>query len=63
VKWPWQKEQSRPPSMFDLWNEPVDHEQLADNFAKIDAHDGSSGRGVYLGSPTRVHFKDPGVLL
>jgi hypothetical protein len=49
--------------MFDLWNEPVDHEQLADNFAKIDAHDGSSGRGVYLGSPTRVHFKDPGVLL
>lgn len=34
-----------------IWNlllDPYDHEQLADNWAKVDAHDHSPGRGVLI---------------
>lgn len=34
-----------------IWNlllDPYDHEQLADNWAKVDAHDHSAGRGVLI---------------
>ncbi len=34
-----------------IWNlllDPYDHEQLADNWAKVDAHDHSQGRGVLI---------------
>lgn len=34
-----------------IWNlllDPYDHEQLADNWAKVDAHDHSPGRGVLV---------------
>ena len=34
-----------------VWNlllDPYDHEQLADNWAKVDAHDHSPGRGVLI---------------
>jgi len=34
-----------------IWNlllDPYDHEQLADNWAKVDAHDHSEGRGVLI---------------
>lgn len=34
-----------------IWNlllDPYDHEQLADNWAKLDAHDHSPGRGVLI---------------
>ncbi len=34
-----------------IWNlllDPYDHEQLADNWAKVDAHDHSDGRGVLI---------------
>jgi hypothetical protein len=36
-----------------VWNsasDPYDHEQLADNFLKLDQHDHSSGRGVKIGA-------------
>lgn len=36
-----------------IWNaasDPYDHEQLADNFLKLDQHDHSQGRGTAIGS-------------
>lgn len=54
-----------------IWNapsDPYDHEQLADNFLKLDLHDHSQGRGTQIGSDgiregaiTAVHIH-PGAL-
>lgn len=34
--------------IWNLLSDPYDHEQLADNWAKVDAHDHSPGRGVLI---------------
>ncbi len=34
--------------VWNLLSDPYDHEQLADNWAKLDAHDHSPGRGVLI---------------
>jgi hypothetical protein len=54
-----------------VWNapqDPYDHEQLADNFLKLDRHDHSEGRGAQIGSAgiqsgaiTNVHLTNGAV--
>ncbi len=42
------EEGRNPYTGLSIWQEPFDHEALADNWKKIDAHDGQSGRGWLL---------------
>lgn len=38
-------------SVWDQLTDPYDHNQLANNFAKLDQHDHSSGKGPQVGTP------------